>query len=294
MYIYIYIYIIYILYSNGFKVAGYADDHQVYKHFDTRHQFITLTQNITDCLQTIQNWMSCFFLKLNPQKTEVLLLGNKAILSRIAIHGVNLPGGHPIRFVGVAKNLGVYIDQYLTFNSQVSATISSCFAMIRRISKVKHFLPRDLVRNLIISLVINRIDMCNSLYYGINLNLIAKLQSLQNSAARISYGRSRREGVSDIFQELHWLPVKDRVYFKIILHVHNCIHGTAPVYLQDLIVVSRPDNFLLALPHVHTKYGTRAFAFCGPKLWNALSTKICLIVGHEPIKRQLKHMFFYK
>ena len=133
--------------------------------------------------------------------------------------------------------------------------------------------------------------MCNSLYYGINLNLITKLQSLQNSAARIIYGRSRREGVSDIFQELHWLPVKDRVYFKIILHVHNCIHGTAPVYLQDLIVVSRPDNFLLALPRVH-KYGTRAFAFCGPKLLNALPTKIRLIVGHEPFKRQLKHMFF--
>lgn len=128
--------------------------------------------------------------------------------------------------------------------------------MIRGISKVKHFLSRELVRDLIISFVINRIDMCNSLYYGIKANVIGKLHSLQNSAARIIYGRKRRDGVSDIFRDLHWLPVTDRIYFKIILLVHNCIHGTAPYYLQELLAISTRDSLLLVVPLVHSKHGT--------------------------------------
>ena len=68
-------------------------------------------------MRAIQNWMTCFFLKLNPQKTEIMLLGNKSVLTQIAIRGVNLPDGHTIRFVSVSKNLGVFIDQILAFTS---------------------------------------------------------------------------------------------------------------------------------------------------------------------------------
>ena len=98
--------------------------------------------------------------------------------------------------------------------------------------------------------------------------------------------------MSDIFEDLHWLPVRDRIYFKIISLVHNCIHGIAPNYLQELLVVSSRDNLLLVMPRVHSKYGSRSFSFAGPKLWNALPISIRLIVGHVLFKSKLKHMFF--
>ena len=134
--------------------------------------------------------------------------------------------------------------------------------------------------------------MCNSLYYGISPSLISKLQTLQNSAARVIYGRGRRDDVTDILTELHWLPVKDRIHFKIMLFVHKCVHNNAPHYLQNLIVVSRPDTLLLSVPKILTKFGTRAFSFCGPKLWNSLHVSLRTIKSQNVFKRQLKHMFF--
>lgn len=281
-----------IIIDNGFNVAGYADDHQIYKHFTCNSQYITLTEDIKRCLYDIHNWMCDYFLKLNPRKTEIILLGSKIIVNQIGINGINLPDGTCIRFTSKVKNLGCIIDQHLDFNSHIQSIISSCFNTIRHIAKIKHFLTNDLIRTLVISLVINRLDNNNSLLYGIKGKLLQKLQNVQNCCARLIYRRSKKDHVTDIFHELHWLHVRERIIFKILLIVYKCLHNDAPSYLKDLVVVLRPNYRLLDVPGICGSLGRRSFAYCGPKLWNCVPVNIRKIDSINVFKGQLKHMLF--
>ena len=111
---------------------------------------------------------------MNPEKPEIIVLGAKSIVKQIKIHGVNLPGGHSIRFSTNTKNLLFIIDANVTFATQVNSIVTSCFKTLRNISKVKSYLPRNLWKTLITSHVISRLDTNNSLYYGIDSSLIKK------------------------------------------------------------------------------------------------------------------------
>ena len=80
-----------------------------------------------------------------------------------------------------------------------------------------------------------RIISCNSLLYGLPDLQISKLQRIQNSAARLVTRSRTYDHITPILQNLHWLPIRSRIDFKILLLTYKCHHGTAPVYLQDLV-----------------------------------------------------------
>ena len=93
----------------------------------------------------------------------------------------------------VLKNLGNVIDKELTF--EPVKLVKSCFLVIRNISKIKSYLTDDQLRTVISTCVFSRLDYCNSLYYGISSQRLAKLQSVQNIAARLF----RRKIVVDMY-----------------------------------------------------------------------------------------------
>ena len=83
-----------------------------------------------------------------------------------------------------------------------------------------------------------RIDSCNSLLYGLPDLQISKLQRIQNSAARLVTRSRTYDHVTPILPNLHWLPIRSRIDFKILLLTYQRLHGTAPAYLQDLVSTS--------------------------------------------------------
>ena len=122
---------------------------------------------------------------------------------------------------------------------------------------------------------------------------------MQNCAAKLVYGRRKRDRVSDLFLELHWLRIRERIIYKIILRlfkiilvVFKCIHDSAPVYLRDLISNSTLSTGTLRVPKALTAYGDRSFDKCGPKLWNALPFDLRSISSIHRFKKLLKHYFF--
>ena len=78
-----------------------------------------------------------------------------------------------------------------------------------------------------------RLDYCNSLLYGISDRLLQRLQSVQNAAARLVTGAGRSDHITPVLQQLHWLPVRQRVAFKVAGLVHQSLAGAAPAYLAD-------------------------------------------------------------
>ena len=144
--------------SIGFDVGGFADDHQLWKEF---------SQNLNECFNVISSWMNDFFLRLNASKTKILVIAPASVKQQIPINGT-INDGECIRFVNTAKNLEVLLHTELSFALQINRVVSSCVVTIKDISKIKNFLNKKQLKTLISTLVLTKLDYCNSLYYGLN------------------------------------------------------------------------------------------------------------------------------
>ena len=112
---------------------------------------------------------------------------------------------------------------------------------------------------------------------------IAKLQRIQNIAARIVTNSGRYEHATPLLKSLHWLPVRYCIEFKVLMLAYRCLAGTAPLYLVKLLSVRNTGSMSLRSSNVITldqptarlkTYGDRAFGVAAPRLRNALPWKI--------------------
>jgi len=123
---------------------------------------------------------------------------------------------------------------------------------------------------------------CNARLYGITDSQLQWLQSVQNAAARLVTGLQRTEHITPILRSLHWLPIRQRVTYKMATLVHKCINGRAPEYLAEFChpsVDRRPgmrsaESGKLYVPRTQTSFGDRSFAIAGPRTWNNLPDAI--------------------
>jgi len=74
-------------------------------------------------------------------------------------------------------------------------------------------------------------------------SLFRRLQSIQNAAARLVTGTRRRDHITPVLRDLHWLPVRRRVDYKLALLVYKSLHGLAPPYLADDCILASSDKF---------------------------------------------------
>ena len=274
----------------GYSIHGYADDHQLSETFRIEFQFNTLRCSVPDCLEIVSSWMSKYFLKLNASKSQVIVFHPQT--DSVLIDHVIMRDNSFIRLSDVVTNLGVKLDSGLSFCHQVSSIVSSGYQFIRDIGKIRHYLSTNDLKTLVNSFIISRLDTCNSLLYGISTKELNRLQRLQNSCARLIFGLRKSASVSNIFHEFHWLPIKNRILFKILCFVFKCIHNQAPVYLTSLLQINNQENITLAIPRRLHSIGDRAFSSCGPALWNALPVDIRQIPTLSKFKSQLKHLLF--
>ena len=162
--------------------------------------------------------------------------------------------------------------------SQVSTVRRSAYYHLFQIAKIRASLTAVACKTLVHALVISRVDYGNALLYGIPDRLLHRLEMIQHSAARIimCIKRHDRQSITAVLQNLHWLPVKWRINYKIVVLVFRALHGLAPAYVSkhDYVIptTSRPKiSWLLCVPrHNLERYGRRSFSCAGPVLWNSL------------------------
>ena len=99
--------------------------------------------------------------------------------------------------------------------------------------------------SLIDAFITSKLDYCNSLLYGLSTIHINKLQRVQNAAGRLVTNTPRICHITPILEDLHWLPIKYRIEFKIVLLTFKCLYGLAPQYLVDLIAVAAQSRYNL-------------------------------------------------
>ena len=132
-------------------------------------------------------------------------------------------------------------------------------------------MPVDAAKTLIQAFISNRLDYCNAALCGITDTILKKLQSVQNAAARLLARTGRREHITPVLRQLHWLglPVSRRIDFKLEVLMYQTSRGLAPTYLQDRcrlaseVSSGRRLRFAnvptFVVPRTRTKLGDRSF-----------------------------------
>ena len=223
--------------------------------------------------------------KLNSDKTQFIWLGTRQQLSRVDITSVSF-GSDTVNFKNTVGNLGVTFDSQLAMKAHVQHACSSSFYQPRQLRSVQRSLSFDSCSALVHAFIASRLDYCNSLLAGINNALISKLQSVLWAAARLVLKKRKFDPISDDIRDiLHWLPVHQRIDFKLGLLVYKCLHGNAPGYLSEMLKQKSEipahhclrsfRHGFLEVPFNRSKtIGPRSFATTGPTLWNSLPEEI--------------------
>ena len=208
----------------------YADDTQIYLAVDSRN-FDSSMEELTECLKSVQEWMDGVKLKLNPEKTEFIIIGQKAIRESLAPNfPVPLLQNNISPSVEV-KNLHVIFDSDNSFDNHVAKVCRACYYHLRDLRRIRKFFDnhvakvcracyyhlRDLRRIrkflgvetailLANTMVSSRLDYCNFLLYGVSKSNIAKLQKVQNALCRIIFRLDKMSHVSPFLKKTPLAP----------------------------------------------------------------------------------------
>jgi len=136
-------------------------------------------------------------------------------VSSVAVAGVELPLAEEM------KVLGVVLDRRLTFEKHLTMVARSCHYHAQAIRHIRHLLSPELASTMAHSLILMRLDYCNSLIHGSHVSSIQTLQGVQNNAARIVLQAQRQCHANPLLPKLHWLPVRHRINYKLAVITHK-------------------------------------------------------------------------
>ena len=169
-----------------------------------------------NCIDDIRSWMEHDKLLLNDEKTELLVIGTRQQLSKVNIFSIAVRNS-AIMKSSVVRNLGSYIDDKLSMNSHINRVCNTSFYYLHNITRIRKHLSRDSSETLIHAFVSSRLDYGNNLLYGLPRVQINKIQRVQNAAARLIFEQPKFCHMTPVLSQLHWLPIKYRTEFKILL-----------------------------------------------------------------------------
>ena len=251
------------------------------------------------CIKEIRSWMAENFLKLNDDKTEFLIIGSKSQLKKVKTSTIQI-GTSVISSTSSARNIGAMFDDKFTFGPHIEAVCKSARYQLRNIGKIRKFLNTETTAMLIHAFVTSRLDNLNGLLCGMPSVKLAKLQKIQNNAARLLTTSSKWDSITPILRDLHWLPIPERIHFKTLLLTYKALNGEGPAYLRELLELYNPtrslrssDKLLLVEPRSRFQsYGDRSFSVTAPVLWNKLPLSIRQCPTTTSFKSKLKkHLF---
>ena len=240
-------------------------------------------------------------LKLNDDKTEALRVSpvsvdSSSLPSSITIGNTAIPFAHSVR------DLGFFLDQDLSMKQHITKACQTAYMELRRISSIRHYLTVDATKTLVSACILSRLDYCNALLAGCPYKDIKSFQQVQNSAARLVFKAKKSQHVTPLLKELHWLPIEQRITYKISCLCFNIISGTAPVYLSELLhvyVPSRPlrsfaDDRIFRIPALpnRQRHGGRAFSHSAAQRWNSLPYPVRHSPSLASFKTSLKTYLF--
>ena len=248
------------------QAAAYVDDSQLHFKFPVSDSSSAMAA-VNQDLRNISRWCAENSSLINPEKTKLVVVGSAQLLKRLPYISLSLLGKttSPVSF---AKDLGVYVDQYLNYDVHTTKTASSCMNQLVQISRIKHLLDRKTLLLLLNSFVFSKLLYCSSVWGNTSKRNLHKLQLVQNFAARVVLGLRKFDHISQGRRSLRWLDVTEKVLFNDLVLAYKCVNGLAPdnlgkYFVKRSAVYNRNtrgcNNFVI--PRCRLSMGQRAFYF---------------------------------
>ena len=238
-------------------------------------------------------------LKINDDKTEFLVITSPRMEEKLSRDQKITVGATSIDKSSKARNLGVIFDNNMNMEQHITGVCKSANFHLRNIGSIRNVLSESTAAQLVHALITSRLDYCNSLLFGLPDNQIKRLQQIQNNAARMVSRVRKFDHITPTLKRLHWLPIRQRLTFKVNLLTFKSLHNQAPQYLGKLLVPSKRTiggrNFEPDLLHVPNfkcdTFGGRSFSVIAPQEWNKLPLDIrqskCTISFKKALKTHL-------
>ena len=279
----------------------YADDSQLYLACDSgdvEAQAETVCK-MEMCVSAVKSWMLRSKLKLNDEKTEVIMIKSPYFSNRHRLDKMHV-GDTTVAPVSSVRNLGAMFDSTMSAKKHIGTVCRTVSYHIGNVSKICKFLSPAACELLIHSLVSSRLDYANSLLYGAPDTQLNRLQRMLHIAARIVTRTPSSHHIKKVLILLHWLPVKQRITYKILLMTFKALNNIGPNYLKVLLNPSVPSRSLrsssknlMVVPKTNTKtFGNRAFSHSAAVLWNSLPEPLKEVPNVSAFKAKLKTFLF--
>ena len=287
-----------IILKHGIDYEIYADDNQLYITFKPVDS-TKAVEKMEQCIDEIRKWMITNKLKFNDDKTEALLIGSPQQLKKVDLQSMSV-GNVQVHPSTSARNLGVIFDSNLSMKSHIQSVCKSAWYHLRNLFQIRKYLTQPAAETLVHAFISSRLDNGNSLFIGLPECTLKHLQLIQNTAARVITRRRKYDHITPVLKSLHWLPIRYRVQFKVLVITFKVIHGNAPEYLRELIQPKKngrqlrsSNENLLHIPRTkNVTHGDSCFQVAAPRLWNNLPCALRRVNSLDTFKNSLKtHLF---
>ena len=281
----------------------YADDIQLYVSFDpmTPGALNNALSKLQTCISNIRKWMVANKLKLNDSKTYFFVSSSAHNLRNRPNVQLNV-GSTLISPSETIRNLGVIFDHRMSMSHHISHICSTVTFYLRNIARIRRFIDQSACHNAVRSLVLFRIDYCNGLLSSIPSTQLDRVQRHKNWAARLVFQVSRDHPSQPLLNSLHWLLLKQRIIFKLLLFVYKILNNQAPKYLDTCLNLYTPtrslrssnDPLRLTYSVTRTLAGDRTFTVSASKYWNDFPLTVRQSSSVSSIRKALKTHFCFK
>ena len=286
--------------SHGLSPHLYADDAQIVGSCCPTNTAV-LRPRMETCVVDVGGWMSSNRLQLNTSKTEVIWCSSARRRYQVPADCFVI-GPDSVQPINCVRDLGLYLDTTMSMRQHISRLTSTCFGVLRQIRTIRRCLTGRARNTLVTCFVFARLDYCNSAFAGLPRCDLGRLQAVQNAAVRLVAGARKYDHVTPLLREKHWLPVEQRIHFKLAVTVFKCLQGLSADYLSDFTRPSTASTFSrrlrsvdrrqLYVPRSNTHMGDRSFAVAGPRTWNRLPATVTSAPSLAVFKKQLKTFLF--
>ena len=283
------------------KYHIYADDLQIYMHCKIT-DINECIAKINDDIIRLVNWTNKHGLQLNAAKTQSILVSNKTPMelekyNNVTVNSISVP------FSSKVKNLGIIIDDGLSWSPQVSSICQRVYYTLNSLYKFRALTPKSTRIKLVNSLVLPIIDYCLIVCCNMDKSCVSRLQLAMNNAVRYIYNIGPRERITPYYRRLGWLKVSERLDIQICITTHKILHGYAPPYLSNLFTSmekvssrqgSRSHKLYLQAPSIKEGIPDSSFTVRGYRLWNSLPSTLYDVKMTAEFKRKVEARLLLK
>ena len=261
---------------NSSSLESYVDDSKLFLSFVVK-EMGDVMKRLNEDIRMVASWCCNHSLLINPEKTKLLIMGTRQLLS-------TLPEGFHITLLGKeiypvssAKDLGIILDKSLTYDDHITEVVSKCVAALCQINRVKHLFDTKRIVTLIKTLVFSKLFYYSSVWSNTSKKNIDRLQKVQNFAARLVTDTRKFDHITPVLTQLNWYSVTNTLDFKDAIMTYKCLNGLAPKYLLErfkklsqLYNSNTRSKDMLQIPFYRSAAGQSSFLYRAEKIWNDL------------------------